>query len=64
MNKKIYTRPLVCVIHAETESLLAAISGLNGRTDDNNPENKPNIGYGGDADSENPNRPDGGFEIW
>ena len=65
MNKKIYQRPQVCVIHAETESLLAAISGLNGRTDGNNdPENQPNIGYGGDADGENPDKPEGGFEIW
>ncbi len=62
MNKKIYTRPQCCVIHAETENLLAAISGLNGRTDDyKGSGNQPNIGYGGDADSESPDEP---FEIW
>lgn len=53
-------QPQIRVVAAETEALLASMSGVQGRSAD---EETPNLEYGGDADEKNQDKPPQ-YEIW
>lgn len=60
MKRKEYMQPQIRVVAAETEALLASMSGVQGRSAD---EETPNLEYGGDADEKNQDKPPQ-YEIW
>ena len=53
--------PHMCVVYAQTETLLAGSGGLKGKTSG---DATPSIDDGGDATDDNPYKPEGGYEIW
>ena len=61
MKKKVYMSPHMCVVYAQTETLLAGSGGLKGKTSG---DATPSIDDGGDATDDNPYKPEGGYEIW
>lgn len=61
MKKRTYMSPHACVVLVYAETILAGSGGLRGETSG---ADTPDIGDGGDADDNNPNKPDGGFEPW
>lgn len=66
MKKKNYEQPCICMIAAETTPILAGSYGLQGKTS-NSEADAPDITYGGDADKEDPDDPNGSgthYEVW